>query len=211
MTGASVISGIIVLVGPPGALVPETARALAARLGTEVRDTDRDVERQAGKPVGDIFVEDGEAAFRALEREAALRALTSQPDNSKKSDNSKKPAGADAPADNSKKRAGARESAADNSKIVVALGSGAVLDEAVRERLAGSTVVYLAADFGTVARHAGLDKPRVVLPGNPRGRLRAMLDERARTYASLATITVQSEDASGPEDLAEQIERAMNR
>jgi shikimate kinase len=168
----------IVLIGPPGARVSETAAALAERLGTTASDTDQEVERQAGKPVSDIFIEDGEEAFRELERQAAVAALADNPDNSKK---------------------------------VVALGSGAILDEAVRERLKDSTVVYLAADFGTVVKHAGLDKPRVVLPGNPRGRLRAMLDERARTYQSLATVTVQSEDASGPEDLAEQIEQAIDK
>jgi shikimate kinase len=165
----------VVLIGPPGARVSETAAALANRLGTTASDTDLEVERQAGKPVGDIFIEDGEEAFRELERQVAVQAL------------------------------------ADNSKKVVALGSGAVLDDTVLAHLKDSTVVYLAADFGTVIKHAGLDKPRVVLPGNPRGRLRAMLDERARTYESLATVTVQSEDASGPEDLAEQIEQAINK
>jgi len=165
----------IVLVGPPGAKVSETARALAERLGTTVRDTDQEVERQAGKPVADIFIEDGEEAFRELERETAIAAL------------------------------------ADNSKKIIALGSGAVLDQAVRQHLRNRTVVYLAADFKTVVRQAGLDQPRVVLPGNPRGRLRALLEERARTYESLATVTIQSEDASGPDDLAEQIEQAIAR
>jgi shikimate kinase len=165
----------IVLIGPPGAHVSETAQALAARLGSTVRDTDLEIERQAGKPVSDIFIEDGEEAFRELERQAATAAL------------------------------------ADNSNTIVALGSGAVLDQTVREQLDGRTVVYLAADLGTVVKYVGLDKPRVVLPGNPRGRLRAMLDERARMYADLATITVQSEDASGPDDLAEQIEQAIGR
>jgi shikimate kinase len=169
----------IVLIGPPGARVSETARALAERLGGTVRDTDREIESQVGKPVGDIFIEDGEESFRAMERQVAAAALD---DNSKTDDNSKK---------------------------IVALGSGAVLDEAIRARLTGSTVVYLAADFKTVVKQAGLDQPRVVLPGNPRGRLRALLEERARTYESLATVTVQSEDASGPDDLAEQIERAI--
>jgi shikimate kinase len=165
----------IVLIGPPGAHVSETAQALAVRLGATLRDTDQDVELRAGKPVSDIFLEDGEEAFRELERQAALTAL------------------------------------ADNSNKVVALGSGAVLDDAIQEQLTDVTVVYLAADFKTVVKQAGLDQPRIVLPGNPRGRLRTLLDERARTYASLATITVQSEDASGPGDLAEQIEQALNR
>ena len=51
------------------------ARALAHRLGMPVRDTDDDVEGQAGKPIADIFVSDGEPRFRDLEREAVLNGL----------------------------------------------------------------------------------------------------------------------------------------
>jgi shikimate kinase len=64
-----------VLVGPPGALVPEVGSELGRRLGVAVRDTDAEVAAVAGKPVADLFVEDGEAAFRDLEREAVSRAL----------------------------------------------------------------------------------------------------------------------------------------
>jgi|SRR5579872_1808751 len=78
---------------------------------------------------------------------------------------------------------------------VVALGSGAIMDDRVQRALDQATVVYLAADFGMVARHAGLDRPRVVLPGNPRGRLRAMLADRAPLYERLATITVSADEA----------------
>jgi len=88
---------------------------------------------------------------------------------------------------------------------VVAVGSGAILDDAIRVSLKERTVVYLAADFTTVAKRAGLDRPRVVLPGNPRGRLRAMLAERVPVYESVATITVQADDAADAEDLAAQI------
>jgi shikimate kinase len=53
---------------------------VAGLLGTQwdvpVRDTDDDVETQAGKTVADIFVEDGEEAFRRLEADAVARALT---------------------------------------------------------------------------------------------------------------------------------------
>jgi shikimate kinase len=66
---------LVVLVGPPGALTAETGRVLAERLGAPLRDTDDEVVAVAGKPVADVFVEDGEAAFRELEREAAERAL----------------------------------------------------------------------------------------------------------------------------------------
>ena len=65
----------MVLIGPPGAGKSVVGPLVAARLGVEFRDTDADVGTVAGKPVGDIFVEDGEPAFRALEREAVAAAL----------------------------------------------------------------------------------------------------------------------------------------
>jgi shikimate kinase len=64
-----------VLVGPPGALTTEVGRELARRLGRGLRDTDVEVGTAAGKPVAEVFVDDGEAAFRELEREAVGRAL----------------------------------------------------------------------------------------------------------------------------------------
>lgn len=65
----------VVLIGPPGAGKSSVARALAACLGVAVRDTDADIEAQAGRPIGDIFVADGESAFRELERIAVQAAL----------------------------------------------------------------------------------------------------------------------------------------
>jgi len=64
-----------VLIGPPGAGKSTVGPLLAAELGVGFTDTDAEVERVAGKPVGDIFVEDGEPAFRDLERAAVARAL----------------------------------------------------------------------------------------------------------------------------------------
>lgn len=64
-----------VLVGPMGAGKTTVGRILAQRWGVRVRDTDHDVEAVAGKPVQEIFVDDGEAAFRALERTAVAAAL----------------------------------------------------------------------------------------------------------------------------------------
>ena len=89
---------------------------------------------------------------------------------------------------------------------VLALGSGAVLDAACIALLDGLPVVYLATDFGTIARRLGLDRPRIVLPGNPRGRLRAMLEERRPLYERLATVTVQTDDED-PEELADRDRR----
>ena len=61
----------VVLIGPPGAGKSAVGPLLADRLGVEFRDTDAEVGTAAGKPVGDIFIENGEEAFRELERSAA--------------------------------------------------------------------------------------------------------------------------------------------
>jgi len=68
---------VCVLVGAPGAGKTSTGQALADLLGTGFRDTDSDIEVVAGKPIPEIFVDDGEDHFRVLEREAVRAALTS--------------------------------------------------------------------------------------------------------------------------------------
>ena len=160
----------MVLIGPPGAGKSAVGPLLADRLGVEFRDTDAEVGAAAGKPVSDIFIENGEEAFRDLERSAVTTALGAL-----------------------RSRGG-----------VLALGSGAVLDSGVQSLLEGLPVVYLSADFGTVVRRVGLDRPRVVVPGNPRGRLRTMLGERDAIYQQLAAITVPTDDLD-PGELADQI------
>lgn len=64
-----------ILVGPMGAGKTTVGRMLAEQWGVRVRDTDHDVEAVAGKSVQEIFVDDGEQAFRALERDAVASAL----------------------------------------------------------------------------------------------------------------------------------------
>ena len=66
-----------VLVGPPGAGKTTVGQLLAEALGVPFRDTDADIEATAGKPISDIFVDDGEDHFRALERAAVAAALES--------------------------------------------------------------------------------------------------------------------------------------
>ncbi|OKJ01077.1 shikimate kinase [Kitasatospora sp. CB01950] len=67
-------SPAVVLVGPPGSGKSTVGRVLAERLGLPFRDTDEDVERTAGKPIPEIFVDDGEPHFRQLERAAVAAA-----------------------------------------------------------------------------------------------------------------------------------------
>ncbi|MDQ1618785.1 MAG: shikimate kinase [Actinomycetota bacterium] len=69
----------LVLVGPPGSGKSTAARLVAGRLGTSWRDTDVDVEQQAGSSISDIFVDHGEERFRELEA-AAVRAALAEHD-----------------------------------------------------------------------------------------------------------------------------------
>jgi len=71
----SSIRPVAVLVGAPGAGKSTVGRVLAGVLGVPFRDTDRDVEQTAGKPVSDIFIDDGEEYFRRLEAAALAAAL----------------------------------------------------------------------------------------------------------------------------------------
>ncbi|WP_340683149.1 shikimate kinase [Amycolatopsis coloradensis] len=64
-----------VIIGPPGSGKSTVGPALAARLGLAFRDSDDDIVASVGKPITDIFAEEGEPAFRALEEEMVAKAL----------------------------------------------------------------------------------------------------------------------------------------
>lgn len=66
----------VVLVGSMGAGKTTVGGLVADALGLDFLDTDHVVERVAGKPVAEIFVDDGEEHFRELERLAVADALT---------------------------------------------------------------------------------------------------------------------------------------
>jgi shikimate kinase len=58
----------IALIGFMGTGKSAVGRRLAQKLGKGFIETDAEVEKRAGKPVSAIFREQGEAAFRALEK-----------------------------------------------------------------------------------------------------------------------------------------------
>jgi shikimate kinase len=66
----------VVLVGPMGAGKTSVGETLARRWGVEFRDTDADIERDQGKPIAEIFIDEGEGYFREIERAAVVEALS---------------------------------------------------------------------------------------------------------------------------------------
>ncbi|MFC9395996.1 MULTISPECIES: shikimate kinase [Streptomyces] len=66
---------LVVLVGPMGSGKSTVGALLAERLGAPYRDTDADIVAAEGREISDIFVEDGEEHFRALERAAVATAV----------------------------------------------------------------------------------------------------------------------------------------
>ncbi|HEX5202447.1 shikimate kinase [Paractinoplanes rhizophilus] len=66
---------VAVFVGSPGAGKTTVGSAVAAALGVPFADTDELIEARAGKPIPEIFFDDGEDAFRAMERSVIADAL----------------------------------------------------------------------------------------------------------------------------------------
>ncbi len=70
---------VVILVGAPGSGKTAVGSALATRLGVPFRDTDADIEADAGQAISDIFLTHGEDTFRDLERSAVVEALVGHP------------------------------------------------------------------------------------------------------------------------------------
>ena len=65
----------IILIGPMGSGKTTIGKSLAQKLSLEFRDTDSVIEKREQKTVSQIFIEDGEDAFRAIEREVLKEEL----------------------------------------------------------------------------------------------------------------------------------------
>lgn len=154
----------VVLVGVPGSGKTTVGSMLATEWQESFRDTDQDVCELTGKSVADIFLEDGEEYFRALEHDCVVRALIEHDG-------------------------------------VLALGGGAVLDPRTRAALLGHPVVWLRVGLAAAVERIGLSGPRPVLVGNVRGRLHALMQERAPLYAEVARHTIDTEGSTPSEIL----------
>ena len=163
-----------VVVGPPGAGKTTISELLASRLGLRFRDFDADIVELAGKPISDIFTDDGEPVFRAMEEEAVAKALVEH-------------------------------------EGVLALGGGAVLSAATRERLKEHTVVFLNVGMAEGVRRTGLSSARPLMSGiNPRATFKALLDARLPLYREVATVEVLT-DSLDPAQVADAVIKGVER
>lgn len=172
-------AGVVVLMGPMGAGKTTIALAIEARHDGPIRmlDTDHEIEARAGKSVQEIFVDDGEPAFRAMERELVAEVLGEQAE----------PAEAD-------------------FLTVVSLGGGSVMDPASQEVITGlaqcgGVVVFLDVSAPEAARRVGFGVGRPMLGINPRATWIRLMEQRRPTYERLATLTVDT-TASEPDACA---------
>jgi shikimate kinase len=157
--------GPIVLVGAPGSGKSTVGAALAEQLGVAFSDADATIVDRVGKPIAEIFADDGEPVFRAIEEQVTAELLD---------------------------RSG-----------VVALGGGAVLSPRTRTALRGRRVVWLRVGLSAAVKRVGLDTARPLLLGNVRGRLLALLNERAALYAEVASEVVDTDDSTPAEVVAQ--------
>jgi shikimate kinase len=65
----------IVLIGPPGAGKSSIGKSLAKELNLNFIDSDSEIEKISHKKISEIFIEDGEPAFRLLEVDVVRRVL----------------------------------------------------------------------------------------------------------------------------------------
>ncbi|HYL60795.1 MAG TPA: shikimate kinase [Candidatus Acidoferrales bacterium] len=146
---------------------------LARRLGWEFVDSDDEIVARAGKPIAQIFADDGEARFRQIEREVIAHLA----DDRRRCPQCHGP-----------------------HPEVISTGGGAIVDEANRAALKrAGLIVCLTARPEVVAARVERSKnprPKLMEGGQPLlERVKALLAERADAYAR-ADLTVDTSDIS---------------
>ena len=169
----------VVLVGPPGSGKSTVGAALAELLAVPLHDTDAAIEAAQGRSVSDIFVEDGEPAFRALEVAEVARALAEED--------------------------GVLALGGGALLAVVPTDIGrALLDARTERALEGSAVVFLDVGIADASKRIGFDQSRPLLAVNPRASWVRLMNERRPVYERVASHRVDTAGRA-PEDVAAEI------
>lgn len=152
----------IVLIGFMGSGKSTVGRRLARRIGYGYVDTDQMIEAKVGKKVAEIFDGEGEAVFRALERQAV-------------------------------------EKASSGKVRVIACGGGAVLDpQNVKMLKQNGVLIYLKASQKSLMERLerGLARRPLLRAENAEERVKELLEERVKTYESVADDIIDTDGLS---------------
>jgi shikimate kinase len=177
---------VIVLVGFMGAGKTTVGHLLAEHLGLPFADSDQVIEQRSGRPVRQIFAEDGEPAFRTLEQEV-IGGLLNGPDLVL--------ALGGGAAEHPRTRA--LLARGDDPADLAARGGG----PRPPRRLATAQVVYLEVGYDQAMLRIGGDLGRPLLA---RPDLAATYQRRLPLYAAVATLTVAT-DGRRPEAITADI------
>ena len=181
--GADIVAPKLILTGFMASGKSAVGRAVAARLGWRLRDSDAELVAREGKPIPAIFADHGEAHFRALEREV-IATLAADPARCPQCDKLR--------------------------PAVISTGGGALVDERnyVALKRAG-IIVCLSARPEVIAarvRRAPHKRPKLLEGGKPlEERIAELMKERRAAYAR-ADFTVDTSDLS----VAESAERVLD-
>ena len=182
---------MIVLVGFMGAGKTTVGTLLAARLGLPFADSDQVLEDRAGRPIRQIFAEDGEPAFRALEYEIIAGLLDGPP--------MVLALGGGAPGHPPTRELllppGGRPPG------TPPISGGNLSPPTPSAPQAPLEVVYLHVGYAQALRRVGGDAGRPLLA---RPDLSALYQRRLPVYAAVATLTVRT-DGLPPETVSDDI------
>ena len=180
---------MIVLVGFMGAGKTTVGTLLAARLGLPFADSDQVLEDRAGRPIRQIFAEDGEPAFRALEYEVIAGLLDGPP--------MVLALGGGAPGHPPTRELLLPPGGRRPPGTPPILG-GNLSPQTPSAPHTPLEVVYLHVGYAQALRRVGGDAGRPLLA---RPDLSALYERRLPVYASVATLTVPT-DGRRPEDIS---------
>ena len=171
----------LILIGMRGAGKTTAARLAAGALGVPWVDCDQEVEARSGKSVARIFDEEGEPAFRLLERQVLAELIAG---------GGLHPVG------------GPR-----SGEQLIATGGGCVLDPATRAELKGSgRVIWLRADPRALRRRIQVSDRPSLTGAPPAAELAELLRRREPLYAQCATVTIDTTHTS-PQEVSRVIQQ----
>ncbi|MFE4061584.1 shikimate kinase [Streptomyces sp. NPDC059096] len=104
-------------------------------------------------------------------------------------------------------RAAVRRALAEHTGVL-ALGGGAILDEATRAALTGLPVAYLSMEVAEAARRTGLNTARPLLAVNPRQQWKLLMEGRRHLYTEVARVSVATDDRT-PEEVVDAVLDAL--